>query len=84
MAKVFSGLGRSDISELIPRVLTWLYTKKETTMAELMREFYYDADVRDMERVLTSIETQKKIRRIVTDKGVKIVFNLDGFEEEEE
>jgi len=52
MGRVFSGLGKSDIAELITRVLAWLYIKKETTMAELMREFYHDADVWTMERAL--------------------------------
>lgn len=80
MPKVFSGLGKSDIADLIPRVLAWLSVKKETTMAELMREFYYDADVFTMERVLKSIEAQEKLRRIATDKGVKIIFDLRGGE----
>ena len=78
MGRVFSGLGQSDIAKLIPRVLAWLHSKKETTMAELMREFYYDADVWTMERVIKSLEMQEKLTRVITDKGTKIFFNLDG------
>ena len=78
MGHVFSGLGQSDIAKLIPRVLAWLHKKKETTMAELMREFYYDADVETMERVLKSLKTQEKLNMVRTETGVKIFFNLDG------
>ena len=78
MGHVFSGLGQSDIAKLIPRVLAWLHKKKETTMAELMREFYYDADVDTMERVLKSLKMQEKLNMVRTDTGVKIFFNLDG------
>jgi len=78
MGRVFSGLGQSDIAKLIPRVLAWLHNKKKTDMAELMREFYYDADVWTMERVLKSLEMQEKLTRVITDKGTKIFFNLDG------
>ena len=84
MPMVFSGLGKSDIADLVPRVIGWLSVKKETTMAELMREFYYDADVNTMERVLKSLETQEKLKRVVSDRGVKIRFNLKGFLEDEE
>lgn len=77
MPKVFSGVGKSDISDLIVRVIAWLAAKKETDMAELMREFYFDADNRTMERVLQSLETQKAIVRVVTDEGVRIKFVKD-------
>jgi len=81
MPRVFSGLGKSDIADLIPRVIGWLGAKegkRETTIAELMREFYHDADVWTMERVLKSLEAQEKLKRVVTDQGVKIIFNLKG------
>lgn len=78
MTRVFSGVGKSDIAELMPRVLAWLHIRKEAPMRDLMREFYYDADVWEMERVIKSLEVQEKLKKVVTEDGVKLVFNLDG------
>lgn len=77
MPKVFSGVGRSDISDLIPRVVTWISVKKQTTMKELMKEFYYDADVWTMERVIKSLEIQESIVKVTTERGTLIKANTD-------
>jgi hypothetical protein len=74
MPKVFAGMGKSDISELVPRIATFIANKKETTMEELIRNFYFDADVWVLKRVLNALEEAKAIRQVVTEGGVKIQF----------
>jgi len=67
MPGAFSGLGRSDIAELISSVCAWLVDQGEATITDLMRRFGHDADVPTMQRVLQSLEKQDKIEFIRKD-----------------
>lgn len=62
MPKVFSGMGKSDISGLIPEVISWLALKqRKVSRAELLQQFIADADDFVMERVLRTLEQMQYI-----------------------
>lgn len=55
MRNTFGGMGRSDIGDIVHRVLTTIVSMKEVEYSELLRRFYYDADIDELERVVNTI-----------------------------
>ena len=77
MPRTFSGVGRSDISGLIPDVIAWLIMKKRpVNRAELLEQFIADADDFTMERVIKTLDRMEYIEvdvgkdpHVITYKG---------------
>lgn len=65
MLKAFSGIGKSKLSDVMSRVLSFIAVKKNTTFSEILANFYFDADIREMN---TIIET------MVASKAIKVVY----------
>jgi len=76
MGTVFSGMGKSDLAELIPQVLGWLRTRGTSSLRDLMKNFYHDADVQTMERVLRSLKIQGAVRMDHKQSGIDVTYIL--------
>ena len=55
MRNTFGGMGRSDIGDVVHRVMTMLAAQGEMDYGELLRRFYYDCDVDELERVMQTL-----------------------------
>lgn len=75
MPQVFSGVGKSGIADIIPRVMTYIAEtrEREVSMPELMQNFYYDADEWTMQRVLKTLESMNYITMVYKEKGPDFV-----------
>jgi ribosomal protein S19E (S16A) len=58
MPKALSGVGRSDIADILSRVASLIAYRKEMTFRDLMRRFAHDASTDIMHQVLSSLEAQ--------------------------
>jgi len=57
MPYTFSGYGKSEISEVMSRVMAFIANAGETTFEELMKNFYYDADQETMQKILGTLSS---------------------------
>lgn len=75
MPQVFSGVGKSGIADIIPRVMTYIAEtrEREVSMPEIMQNFYYDADEFTMQRVLKTLEAMNYIQMVYKEKGPDFV-----------
>jgi hypothetical protein len=69
MPRAFSGIGKSKMSDILVKVMTFIANKKEVTMEQLMRNFYFDADKIEMAGMLATMESMKVIRIGTTGYG---------------
>lgn len=63
MPKVFYGVGKSQHAEVLSKVMSTIGMAKEISKTELMNLFYHDADAREMEAILETLESMKFITR---------------------
>ena len=63
MPRTFLGYGKSDISDLMPRLMGYIEVKKDENILirKIVEEFYADADKDTVERALLSLEYIKYI-----------------------
>lgn len=69
MPEVFAGVGQSDISVVIHRVMMYLRANKEVPYDQLMRQFYADADEATLQRILRTLESMRVIKVVYLATG---------------
>jgi ATP adenylyltransferase/5',5'''-P-1,P-4-tetraphosphate phosphorylase II len=82
MSLVFRGVGKSDISSLLHRVIAFLKTNpvKEMPVWQLARAFKDDMDDFTLRRVLTTIESMKLVKVISRPGGDQTINLIDDDE----
>lgn len=73
MPRVFSGVGKSPISDLVPRVMKEVGLAGEMEIQELMRIFHHDADKFTMDKCILTLEGMGFLKRKVTGHGPETV-----------
>ena len=61
MPQVFSGVGKSQIISILPRIMSYLAEVKNVTKPKLMERFIADIDDFMLERVLKTLQTMRYI-----------------------
>jgi hypothetical protein len=72
MALAFSGVGRSKVSDILTSVWQYIGMYKEVSMSTLMRQFYYDVDKDEMNKILRTLESMNVIS--VGHKGLEEII----------
>jgi len=75
MPRIFSGVGKSDISGLIPEVMAYLSVHKKASKAQILRAFISDADDFVIDRVIRTLESMDYIQVV---HGKEITINYKG------
>lgn len=78
MQYTFAGVGRADSSEVINDVIEYMSLYKKVSLARLMQAFYQDADHRDMQNIIKTMESMGIIRQVFT--GAEVIIEFLGFE----
>lgn len=66
MPEVFSGVGKSQIISILPRIMSYIAEMKEVSKPKLMERFLSDVDDFMMERVLKTLSTMRYIQIVET------------------
>lgn len=75
MPKVFSGVGRSPIAVILPKVMAYIATRKEVTLAELLQTFSADVDRFILEdKVIRTLEASNFVTVKHTTLGTIITY----------
>lgn len=74
MHLTFSGVGRSPVSDLIPRVAIFVAEKESVLQAELMQRFYYDADDQTLERIVRTLEKMGYVQRKFEAGTISLIY----------
>jgi len=74
MPKAVSGIGRSPISEVIPRVIEYCGLQKEVTFNDLVQKFHQDATFVELESVVKTLEMMGVVTRNITGQGHVIKY----------
>ena len=84
MGKVFKGMGRSAISDLLSDAVTFIANSQtpDIPLFQFAKYFEGDMDKMEMERVLVTLEAQQTIK-IMKVPGVGTVLHVIGFEGEQ-
>ena len=61
MANTFAGVGKSQFSSIMNKVLQYLRAHGEATYSQLLNNFYYDADDKTMGLITSTLERAKLI-----------------------
>jgi hypothetical protein len=77
MPYTFGGVGRSNISDVIHKVMVELALQKECTFAHLIGRFYKDVDKLGLTKILESLEAMKFIERTYRDGQMIIICKPD-------
>jgi hypothetical protein len=79
MERVFKGVGKSDISQLINQAITFITSSesKEVPIWQFARHFSDDMDKFSMDRVLTTLRTMKLIDIGRKEDGTAVISILD-------
>jgi len=80
MPKVFSGIGKSDISTLIPEVMSWIAIQDEgkTDIAQLTQHFYHDADKVTLDRIIQTLVQMNYVTMDMSTRPFSLVINKDA------
>jgi hypothetical protein len=62
MAYTFSGLGKSNMNEMMQRVMAYMATVKTSDFTELLQRFYQDVDKDVLEKIVESLVTMDVVR----------------------
>ena len=62
MANTFAGVGKSQLSSIMNRVLQYLRNHGESKYSDLLKQFYFDADDKTMGVVVGTLERSKLIK----------------------
>jgi hypothetical protein len=73
MPNTFEGVGQSDISVIIQKVLTYIKANGEVSFDILMRTFYSDADSYVMQKVIQTLTSMNFIQTIYNEGEPKII-----------
>ena len=78
MIYTFSGVGRSDTSDITHRVMQYVARKGETTMSDLMRLYYQDVDKPTLENIIATLMTMEYVTATVTQNETIIKYADKG------
>ena len=78
MGRTFSGIGKSKTSDVLTRVLGYIATMQTVTMSDIMNQFYFDADLRDMNSVIETLRSMGAIS--IGTVGTKQIIKYTGKE----
>jgi hypothetical protein len=83
MGKVFKGMGRSSISDLINDAIVYITNSitPDIPLHQFAKYFEGDMDKLEMDRVLTTLEAMNTIK-LVRTPGVGISLHIIGFEQQ--
>jgi len=77
MPYTFSGVGKSEQSDVVNRIMVEIALQKECTFAHLMGRFYRDVDKMMLNKILESLEAMKFASVGFSDGQQIIVCNRD-------
>ena len=77
MPQVFSGVGKSQIISILPRIMSYIAEVKSITKPKLMERFLADIDDYMLDRVLKTLQTMRYIN-IVDKVGQPIEIHYTG------
>jgi len=80
MQFTFRGVGKSEIADIVTRVMIVIGNNKEITVSDLMKRFYMDADRSTMQNVINTLVSMKFCK--VVHPGEKIKY-IGGNEDHE-
>lgn len=69
MFDTFTGLGRSELSEVTASVMKTVAAAQKITATELLNMYYHDADLPILERIIETMVAMKFCKRVIDDKG---------------
>lgn len=75
MPMTFGGMGRSDISSVMHRVMTFIAVKGTVTKSQLLGVFHRDADTFTMERILKTLHDMGWAK-VLYDKGDETITRI--------
>jgi len=79
MPQVFSGVGKSQIISILPRIMSYIAELKTVTKPKLMERFLSDIDDFMLDRVLKTLQTMKYIK-IIENVGKPTEIQYTGEE----
>jgi hypothetical protein len=75
MPLTFGGVGKSNISDVMNKVMVEIALQKECTLSHLLGRFYRDVSKWEMEKMIETLEVMKYITLVFKEHQMKIVFN---------
>jgi len=81
MRHAFGGVGRSDISDLMYSIPTYIANEGQVLMSRLLRRFALDAEESDVIKVIAALEHMKEIEWYYTDDKRDKIIKFIGMEE---
>jgi hypothetical protein len=75
MPLTFGGVGKSNLSDIMNKVMVEIALQKECTMSHLLGRFYRDVSKWELEKMIESLETMKFIFLVFKEHQTKIVYN---------
>lgn len=79
MPQVFSGVGKSQIISILPRIMSYIVEAKTVTKPNLMRRFIADIDDYMLDKVLKTLQTMRYIK-IIEQVGKPTEIHYTGEE----
>jgi len=81
MPKAFSGVGKSKISDILTRVLSFISVRKEVSLEELMINNYFDVDSIEMQRIILTLKDMGTVVEIVKGNKTYLRFKRGIYSE---
>ncbi len=78
MSKVFKGMGKSKIAELMDKVLSVVKSKKQIKRSEVLRFLYGDIDIWTLEQVERVLVGMKIIEVIILNEEQDALYKYTG------
>ena len=78
MPFAFSGFGKSEVAEIMSRVMTTIANDGTTTFTELLKRFYYDADQQTLQRIIGTLSAMKYCSVVYKGEDVIIKYKERG------
>lgn len=75
MPLTFGGVGKSNTSDVMHKVMTEIALQKECTISHLMGRFYRDISKWELERMVESLEVMGFIQLLFKEHQMMIVYN---------
>lgn len=77
MPLTFSGVGKSETSDVLSRVMAYVGSRGSTTFKDLLSAFYYDADKDTLTRIVGTLTAMGFCTMVHEGKNIKIKHNRD-------
>ncbi len=83
MTKVFSGYGKNDLADILPRLMQHIQRYRELSKDALYRFFYRDVSPPEFDQLLRTLAEIKYCKIISKKKGLFIIYDEEGAKENE-